>query len=322
MERSTHRAFFTFRKTPAIKAAMTREVASYREFAPRPELRSSVYAFFSFVPPDRAAADRLLLRETVFREGESFCSPMFADGNVSIVLNLGNVCSIHGQWLTDPLGPHAKIIGPMTTVGVQSDAARPEMLGVYFRPGGAFAFTHAPLSEIKDQVVDLQDLWGASASRLPFELSEMSEAARIARVERELLRRLKAPRDRSDAVNTAGVAACAVRNSGRSSIVRLAESAGVSRQHLARLFRERIGVAPKTFCQLARFQSGLVYAGRDDVVWADAAVAMGYADQSHMIREFRRFSSLTPEQLASRTWFHPFIERARTRRATVAPPRG
>jgi transcriptional regulator GlxA family with amidase domain len=104
--------------------------------------------------------------------------------------------------------------------------------------------------------------------------------------------------------------------------VQLADSAGVSRQHLARVFRERIGVTPKAFCQLARFQSGLVYAGCNDVEWADAALAMGYADQSHMINEFRRFSSLTPERLASGTWFHPFIERAKTRGTASAAPLG
>ena len=39
---------------------------------------------------------------------------------------------------------------------------------------------------------------------------------------------------------------------------------------------------------------------------------MGYADQSHMIAEFRQFSSLTPQELANRDWFHPFIERAKS----------
>jgi AraC-like DNA-binding protein len=44
--------------------------------------------------------------------------------------------------------------------------------------------------------------------------------------------------------------------------------------------------------------------------WAQAAAGMGYADQSHMIAEFRRFGGLTPHELASQDWFHPFIERA------------
>jgi AraC-like DNA-binding protein len=82
---------------------------------------------------------------------------------------------------------------------------------------------------------------------------------------------------------------------------------------LTRVFRERVGLAPKSYCNLARFQAGLAYAGRDGIDWAQAAAALGYADQSHMIAEFRRFSGLTPQTLAAGRWFNPFIERARSR---------
>jgi AraC-like DNA-binding protein len=76
-----------------------------------------------------------------------------------------------------------------------------------------------------------------------------------------------------------------------------------------------VGVSPKVFCRLARFQSGLAYAGSTEhVQWARAATDLGYADQSHMIAEFREFSSLTPHQLATEQWFHPFIELAKSAR--------
>jgi len=96
----------------------------------------------------------------------------------------------------------------------------------------------------------------------------------------------------------------------------LADAAGVSRQHLTRSFREAVGVTPKLFARLARFQAGLAYAGCGAKVdWAQAALELGYADQSHMIAEFREFSSLTPEALARQRWFHPFIEHARSARS-------
>jgi AraC-like DNA-binding protein len=95
----------------------------------------------------------------------------------------------------------------------------------------------------------------------------------------------------------------------------------VSRQHLTRVFRERVGVGPKLYCRLARFQAGLVYAGGGPAVdWAEAALDLGYADQSHMIAEFREFSSLTPQMLAARRWFHPFIERSRQERCSRFAP--
>jgi AraC-like DNA-binding protein len=47
--------------------------------------------------------------------------------------------------------------------------------------------------------------------------------------------------------------------------------------------------------------------GDERVTWAEVAAALGYADQSHMIAEFREFSSLTPQQMTSARVFHPFI---------------
>ena len=91
------------------------------------------------------------------------------------------------------------------------------------------------------------------------------------------------------------------------SLDRLAQMAGVSRRHLARLFDSLVGVTPRRFCRLARFKTGLAYAGAGaGVPWAQVAIELGYADQSHMIAELRELAGLTPEMLATRPWFHPF----------------
>ena len=47
--------------------------------------------------------------------------------------------------------------------------------------------------------------------------------------------------------------------------------------------------------------------------WAQVADDLGYADQSHLIAEFRELAGLTPEMLARRPWFHPFILEAQSR---------
>ena len=70
----------------------------------------------------------------------------------------------------------------------------------------------------------------------------------------------------------------------------------------------------KVYCELARFQSTLGYLRCGaEVEWAQVASIAGYADQSHMIAEFRRFSGMTPEVLHRGRWFHPFIERSARR---------
>lgn len=301
---------------------MPRAVACYREFAPCEALREHVRAFFSFTPPENKPTCRPITLEVLFGNGDSFCSPLFADGHVSMVFSFGRACHVDGLWHPNPAGPYGKVIGAMSMVGPTSLAERPEMAGVYFHPAQASPFTHVPACELTDRIVALEDLWGAAGSELATELSDATtEAARIDRLESALLDRIGKERGLTVALDVPGLAAWVLRRRGRLTVQCLADAAGVSRQHLTRVFREGVGVTPKLYCRLARFQAGLAYAGRGkNVDWAQVAVEMGYADQSHMIAEFREFSSLTPQTLATQRWFHPFIERARGMRDRLIGP--
>jgi len=287
-------------------------VACYREFAPCEALRGHVHSFFSFVPNPASRADvrRGIRLETLFGEGDSFSSPLFADGNVSLVFNFDRTCGVDGRW-RGGAGVSTAVIGAMSVVGEPRAAERAEMLGVYFRAGQAGKFLGTLGSVLTDRIVALEDLWGSSAATLAFELAEADELSRIDILERALLACLRTEPRRATSVDIVGLTRWVAAERGRLTVERLTDSAGVSRQALARTFRDAVGVTPKVYCMLTRFQAGLAYAGCGSVDWARAAADLGYADQSHMIAEFRRFSSLTPQALVSGRWFHPFIERAR-----------
>ena len=295
-------------------------VASYREFVPCPALQPHVYAFFSFVPGARPATrDRPLLRDVSF-SGATFCSPQFADGHVSIVFELGRTCDASGRWHPDSIGGRGTVLGPMSRVGRTEGSERPEMVGAYFRPAGAAPFLHVAIADLTDHAFPIDDMWGLAGATLLNELCELDEASRIDWLESALLARLVLDRQRTRTVDVARLAASVLRRRGRVSVEAMALAAGVSRQHLTREFRERLGISPKLYCRLARFHSGLVHAGRrTSVDWAQAAVDLGYADQSHMIAEFRQFSALTPHALAHGEWFHPFIERAKSHESWRRP---
>jgi AraC-like DNA-binding protein len=289
-------------------------VARYREFAPCAALQSDVHAFFSFVPgPTPPPRHRTLLREIAFTDA-TLCAPQFADGHVSFSFELGQTCGVDGSWYRDSRAQRGTVIGPLREVGRTRGFELPATVGVFFRPARAAPFLGVPISDLTDLTVAIDDVWGTAASRLPSELCELDEAARLDRLESLLCTRLRRRRLPASAFDVEGLATSIVRRRGRVTVNALARAAGVSRQHLTREFRERIGVGPKLYSRLARFQSGLAYAGaRERVDWARVAFDMGYADQSHLIAEFRLFSGLTPHVLASREWFHPFIVRAKSR---------
>jgi AraC-like DNA-binding protein len=301
------------------RAPVADVMACYREFVPCTALQADLYALFTFTPGRLPApAHRSLLRETTFHDA-NFCSPQFADPHVSMVFELGRTCDGNGRWRDDSTGLRGTAIGPMSVVGRTEGNDRPEMVGAYFRPARVAPFLRIALTNLTDRAVGVDDLWGgASGSRLASDLREMDEADRLDRLESVLIARLGIGRQRTRPVDVEGLAASVMQCPGRMTVEGMAHAAGVSRQHLTREFRERLGISPKLYSRLARFQSGLMYAGsRGRVAWADVAVDLGYADQSHMIAELRRFSGLTPQALASRNWFHPFIERARSARRSA-----
>lgn len=296
-----------------MKGLAPRGIGWYREFAPCKALQANVYALFSFLPePAPVPPYRTLLREIAFSDPR-LCAPQLADGHVSFSFELGQTWDVDGRWEVDSRALRGTVVGPLRAVGRTEPGNLSSTVGVFFRPARVDSFLRIPISELTDCTVAIDDVWGTVGSRLPSEFCELDEAARIDRLESILLKRLEWDRRREGALDIAALATSILRWRGRMTVDTMARVTGVSRQHLSREFRERIGVAPKLYSRLARFQSGLVYAGsRARVDWARVALDMGYVDQSHMIAEFREFGGLTPRTLASCDWFHPFIERAKS----------
>lgn len=168
------------------------------------------------------------------------------------------------------------------------------MIGAYLEPASTELFFRAPASELADQIIDLERVWGWRG-RIADDLAGLGDASRISRLEAELVdhfRRGSHPSTRA----LAALAQWAGAHPLEMTVQRLADAAGLSTRHLNRVFRQAIGVSPKRYCRLARFHAGLAYTtGGEDNHWANVAIRLGYADQSHMIAEFREFSSLTPE---------------------------
>ena len=286
--------------------------ARYREIVPCEPLRSDVFAFFSFLPgsAETMPAHRVQ-RDIAFRTPVA-CAPQLADGHVSITFELGHVLDSVGHWRLDPTAVGATVLGPLSGVGRTTRLELRETVGATFLPGAAARFFDVPLSELSDTAVAVDDLWGRRSSGLAVRLAGLTEAGRIALLESALLARRGHGRHRDRAIDVVGLATRVLTAHGRPHVDAMARAAGVSRQHLTRVFRDQVGIGPCLYRRLARFQSLLAYAGCHATPdWARVAADAGFADQSHMIAECRQFSGLTPRALAEHDWFHPFIERVR-----------
>jgi AraC-like DNA-binding protein len=305
-----------------IMGEMLPVAARYREFQPCPSLRPFVRAYFTFLAPpnhmeeESRRAHPRITREILRREGDPFWSALFADGHVSIVFYSGIGYRIEGLWHPSPNGPRTHVIGAMSSVRGTAPGDRLIQVGAYFRAAQA-AYFAAPSRESTDRAVALEHFWGrAATAELEQQLDEAREDSdRIAHLEAALLRRATSVRDPKRTLDLPGLAALAQRQPIGLTVEAMANLAGVSRQYLTRAFREDVGVTPKLYCRLSRFRAALKMATqRPNLDGANLAAMSGYADQAHMIAEFRRFCGMTPALIRRGGSFHPFAEQDSRRR--------
>jgi transcriptional regulator GlxA family with amidase domain len=80
----------------------------------------------------------------------------------------------------------------------------------------------------------------------------------------------------------------------------LARQAGVSRFHFARLFRVSTGDSPMAYLLKSRIERAKQMLLQDDRPVCEIAAVLGFCDQSHLTRTFRRLTGLTPREFARR----------------------
>jgi len=184
--------------------------------------------------------------------------------------------------------PVLQVAGTMTRF--QDVALNPgeEFLGVRFRAAMGPAHLGVGAGEIVDEVVDLECLWGARARRL---CERLADAKTLARRTALLCDAFPASAARSPVQQAIG----ALENCrGRLSLDALARQAGLSVRQFRRRCIEESGLSPKLLARILRFRQAWQQAPREAGEQAGLAAECGYADQAHMIAEFRRFSGRTP----------------------------
>jgi AraC-like DNA-binding protein len=172
------------------------------------------------------------------------------------------------------------------------------VVGVQFAPGGAFPFFRMPISELEDASFDMADLWGMEAGWVRERvLAAATPRAMLKELAARMEERLRLAGSKGDPLHPAVVYMageldiCDV--PGR--VHAVTEKIGMSQRRVAQLFHEQVGVSPKTFHRVRRFQHTLTrLRGVRRVDWADLAVECGYYDQSHLSHDFRQIAGMTP----------------------------
>lgn len=196
------------------------------------------------------------------------------------------------------------ICGPHSEFFIIDTSAETTVLGIHFKPGGIYPFLKIPVNELHNIRVSLDTLWGARAHELRetlLLLKTVDDQFRI--LEENLLKLASRPLIRHPAVSFALNEFLSLRHKRPLSDV--SGQIGLSQRRFIQIFKEEVGMTPKLFCRLRRFQEVLNRINHTKSVnWLDVAIACGYYDQMHFIKDFQAFTGLSPTDYFSRQGRH------------------
>jgi AraC-like DNA-binding protein len=197
--------------------------------------------------------------------------------------------------------PDAVVCGPHSRFFIIDTACQAEVIGIHFRPGGMFPFLRLPADELQNRHVALADLWGARAGELRERvLAAPTPQCKVQVLERFLTAQAFRPLSRNPAV---GFAVREFQRTEAPAVAAVTDQIGMSARRFIQLFSQEVGLAPKLFSRVQRFQQVLQIVQRGgDVDWAEIALSCGYFDQAHFIHDFKAFSGINPTAyLAAKT---------------------
>jgi AraC-like DNA-binding protein len=231
---------------------------------------------------------------------------LMPDSSVELVINLAEdrirVYDSHDPEKLETI-PGCVVSGPRSEFFVIDTAGEAWTVGVHFKPGGAFPFFRVSPAEMANQSVALDTLWGSGSGWLRERiLGAATPADKLQMLECCLMEQLAKPLERHPAVNFAVQRLSAAHPPGISWIV---NQVGYSQRHFIELFADEVGLTPKLFSRVSRFQQVIRAAhGSDEIDWAQIALDCGYYDQAHFGHDFQLFAGITPSEYLARKTPH------------------
>jgi AraC-like DNA-binding protein len=257
---------------------------SYRELRPHRPLDRFIRCFW-FLKGDAAESN-----------GEP--QKILPDGCMEIVIHIGAPFRRVRDAVVQTQ-PRAFLVGQLTECFLLEQRGFVHVMGVRFTPPGTSAFLPFDLSDIQDEEVTVEELWGTRGRSLQEAvINANSDDERVRLVENFMLGQFSG-RDFDNRLEEA--VRIMQRNQAGTTVAGISKRVGWCERQFERQFMRKIGMSPKALLRTVRFQNLLQLARSGEATgWASLAVDCGFSDQAHLIREFKRFSGEPPEMFLRR----------------------
>ena len=184
------------------------------------------------------------------------------------------------------------------SVVISSYTSETGTIGIELTPKGAYRFLRLSLHELTNQIHTFDEVYKKEGENLQNLIAETSDVfSKVECIQQFLLNKLIASDQHNTIVDF--VTDAIIKNKGLITIKELEKKTGYSKRYLSLLFNDYIGVSPKTFSAIIRFQEFYkLWAIYPDSEFYKSELYHFYYDQSHFIKEFKRFSGYAPKKYA------------------------
>jgi AraC-like DNA-binding protein len=247
--------------------------------------------FQSFLPSENLSS---VIDSYWFIDNDNIVSTehLHPDGGIGIILNYGDALEFDGHLNRDT----CILDGTNTVAKRVKFKGMLKAIGIRFKPAGANLFFSSPLSEIKNESICLSDATFMKYSDLYSRLGKSKTLyEKVSVIEEWLCRSAQSEKRISNAVDKSLM--LIRRHNGLLPIQSVAEQIGYHQRKIERLFNSQVGMTPKEYSQNLRIeQARKKIKSGVDCSFAMIADELGYFDQAHFIKQFKKIEGITPRE--------------------------
>lgn len=224
---------------------------------------------------------------------------MYPTGCLELCIDITDGETVRHRGNQSMIVPRVEVLGHWTIPTSATIKKGNTCLITRFQPYAASLFFPNQLSDFTNASIDLFDIFSRESSEFYHRLMEQPLLEQKVQVlEAFLLNRLvKTSKDQEKIAIVGGLCDFICRSGESFDMERLAAETGFSHRYIQKLFLNYVGISPKSFFSVQRFNKSLELVRSSNLSLTSIAYECGYYDQAHFIREFKSFTGITPSRL-------------------------
>jgi len=224
---------------------------------------------------------------------------LFSDGNMGVVFSLKNklISDINNYQIKNYL-PDSFLYGQLNSFKDIYSDNEISLVIVVFQPNGINQLLQIPANEFQDSITSTDAVFGKKGASLEERLSEQNDNEEKVKLLNQFFKTLISKKSESNQLLINSSLDFILAHKGYFSVKQLVNHTGYTERHLERKFKECIGLNPKRFGNVIRLHHflKLLKHKTEDLNLTAICYDAGFSDQSHLIKEFKKQTGITPTE--------------------------